>query len=544
MATKGNEGGDDEGHMAHTCISVPGLSQGFLVCNQQMSITKVLREVKRCEHSIFNCVASILEDAKFVRRVHDACSFPVYGNKRCGAWYTGYSEINDTCYFKSTDGHVNQWSFSMTRLNLHVAFHAVNDGGCIIVDATRRGKKFPDALSKTVPIWAAVVNTCVLLYQMDHNLPLMEDSLDYLCLPDWIPDQEKSEIEKRIDPWATQLLESELEDISLLAERMSKPLQCCWVHPSDTSYVDILSINSPTLILVSASEHGSRERKKLQIDDKEFMYDYVPGGGDDEESWAMGLTPSIMWEHYIDILSCSHESIRHIISLLVENGHLNQKRGGKALYEEDNYITWFGETGLAVATSSYVLSNKDLDLHVFVNLSETDLSEHLGFNGTSVRKSSTTYGGGMAVKNVYVLEVTEERPLTRHVWIPKMMKKNQVIQCAPAAIEFASLHLDQGQKVVFVYDGIMSTSGVAVGLVLSTIIACFDLPEGDLGSPKWLKTSQYSVNESLRSIKSAHSQFTREVFKTYVARTVAQYSSHIIVSKSILKQVFNLFIRV
>ena len=29
--------------------------------------------------------------------------------------------IDGTCYFKSTDGHCNNWSFSGTRLNVHVA---------------------------------------------------------------------------------------------------------------------------------------------------------------------------------------------------------------------------------------------------------------------------------------------------------------------------------------------------------------------------------------------------------------------------------------
>ena len=27
-------------------------------------------------------------------------------------------------------------------------------------------------------------------------------------------------------------------------------------------------------------------------------YDYVPGAGDDEESWAQGLTPSLFWSHH------------------------------------------------------------------------------------------------------------------------------------------------------------------------------------------------------------------------------------------------------
>jgi tRNA A64-2'-O-ribosylphosphate transferase len=33
----------------------------------------------------------------------------------------------------------------------------VNDSA-VLVDSTRRGKRMPDALSKTVPIWCAVIN--------------------------------------------------------------------------------------------------------------------------------------------------------------------------------------------------------------------------------------------------------------------------------------------------------------------------------------------------------------------------------------------------
>lgn len=37
----------------------------------------------------------------------------------------------------------NNWSFSTTRLNWHVAEMAARQGGCMIVDATRKGKRFP-----------------------------------------------------------------------------------------------------------------------------------------------------------------------------------------------------------------------------------------------------------------------------------------------------------------------------------------------------------------------------------------------------------------
>lgn len=34
-------------------------------------------------------------------------------------------------------------------------------GGCIIVDSTRKGKRFPDSMSKTIPIWACVLNRAI-----------------------------------------------------------------------------------------------------------------------------------------------------------------------------------------------------------------------------------------------------------------------------------------------------------------------------------------------------------------------------------------------
>ena len=132
-----------------------------------------------------------------------------------------------TCYFKSTDGHSGNWSFSTTRVNFHVALMAAEKGGVLIVDATRKGKvrrrldalqfiisiqlalagslsstthtrspcankshtltlcqhithadtlcrncplqRFTDAFSKTVPIWASVMNRAVAVVRKEHG---------------------------------------------------------------------------------------------------------------------------------------------------------------------------------------------------------------------------------------------------------------------------------------------------------------------------------------------------------------------------------------
>lgn len=50
---------------------------------------------------------------------------------------------------------------------------------CIIVDSTRKGKRVPDALSKTIPIWCATINNAVrkraLLDQQQRNQEQQKD---------------------------------------------------------------------------------------------------------------------------------------------------------------------------------------------------------------------------------------------------------------------------------------------------------------------------------------------------------------------------------
>lgn len=106
------------------------------------SVYKITRQLNKEQNGIFNCINSILYDADFVQEV--CCLYPdlpVLANLRCGLWYT--PRPDGTCYFKSTDGHNGNWNFSTVRLNMHVADLAARSGGCIIVDATRKGKTFP-----------------------------------------------------------------------------------------------------------------------------------------------------------------------------------------------------------------------------------------------------------------------------------------------------------------------------------------------------------------------------------------------------------------
>lgn len=104
--------------------------------------SEVERHLRREQSSLFNCVQSIYEDSLFVQEIRVLYpGLPLFANLRCGLWYA--KQPDGTCYFKSTDGHFGEWSFSEARLNLNVAEACAEHGGCIIVDATRRGKRFP-----------------------------------------------------------------------------------------------------------------------------------------------------------------------------------------------------------------------------------------------------------------------------------------------------------------------------------------------------------------------------------------------------------------
>jgi tRNA A64-2'-O-ribosylphosphate transferase len=123
----------------------------FETISSKQSIYKLCRELKKEEHSLFNCLSSIVDDAAFCSEIRVLYpDLPLLANLRCGLWYA--PRPDGTCYFKSTDGHQHNQTFSTTRLNWHVAEIAARKGGCIVVDATRKGKRAPVRCRKAAAV--------------------------------------------------------------------------------------------------------------------------------------------------------------------------------------------------------------------------------------------------------------------------------------------------------------------------------------------------------------------------------------------------------
>lgn len=165
----------------------------------------------------------------------------------------------------------------------------------LIVDSTRSGKRMPDALSKTVPIWCAVINKA---YLVRHG-GLIEDAEREawrehaeLFSPPWISGSEWDEMHQRIDLWVERLLVSSLFRIlssdlrvdqgsTFVFDNLKRPLRPIWITPA--SHVPPLTnpVYYP-IVCVCASrmvEYGLERRMAT-------VFTYVQGAGDDHETWS------------------------------------------------------------------------------------------------------------------------------------------------------------------------------------------------------------------------------------------------------------------
>ena len=158
------------------------------------------RNLRRSNHELRNRLASIYRDFQFVndavRNLSSSCNnnnnfVSVFVNLRCGAWYYDLTTAQ-TCCFKSTDGHFGNLltnGFSTKRLNLHLAMQAAKTGVVAIVDSSMsKTKRFPDAFSKTIPIWCAVINRAVAIARgrsTTNGTFVVADEFPHWVSPHW-----------------------------------------------------------------------------------------------------------------------------------------------------------------------------------------------------------------------------------------------------------------------------------------------------------------------------------------------------------------------
>uniref|UniRef100_A0A0D9WR65 Rit1 N-terminal domain-containing protein n=1 Tax=Leersia perrieri TaxID=77586 RepID=A0A0D9WR65_9ORYZ len=308
-----------------------------------LSIYKAARRIKRRESTLYNALRSVADDAAFVAEIAALWpALPLVANLRCGLWYAPPRALAATCYFKSTDGHAGNWAFSTARLNLHLALLAGERGGCIIVDSTRRGKRFPDSMSKTIPIWCCVLNRAIERYRLQtinrsaavpnrdsERISCSSNWDNSVHLPVWVLDTERNAIEGRIEEWTAQF-ESCGADIRSLSLSLQKPLRPLWISQRTRIWLnevpELESWDFTPIILVSASASGAVTTQRMS---SEFSWHYIPGAGDDEESWARGLTPPLFWKHSYDLLDGGPDLCNQLVADIVEKDRVYRAQRGE-----------------------------------------------------------------------------------------------------------------------------------------------------------------------------------------------------------------------
>ncbi|KAJ5524697.1 hypothetical protein N7494_011347 [Penicillium frequentans] len=275
----------------------------------QVSISQTLSSLRRSALSVTNRLQSIEADAAFVQEVAEQYGLPLIANERCGSWYISPDAKKGSAYFKSTDGHTGQWDFSFRRLNLQLLPLANEYGGCVIVDSTRRGKLMPDALSKTIPIWSAVLNRALFPTETAcHAVQLP---------PNYLGKSEESQIENRIDGFVHSLKSLKL-DLDQLRQQLGKPIRVAWANPEYFYPTDLRKDDASCLfVLCSASKrvHGAEMSEG----------GYIQGAGDDSEGWAHGLTPPVFWANQAALKQTSEEDLPDLIAELI--AEYQQQRG-------------------------------------------------------------------------------------------------------------------------------------------------------------------------------------------------------------------------
>ncbi|KAI0262236.1 tRNA A64-2'-O-ribosylphosphate transferase [Gloeopeniophorella convolvens] len=290
--------------------------------------------LRRESLDVYNRLHSVEADVAFVNDVRMAYpSLPLIPNLRCGAWYTDPAiSYPAPAYFKSTDGHHGNWSFNLRRPNLHLLPIITAQGGLILVDSTRAGKRLPDALSKTVPIWCAVVNRALRLrgfVPSDNATKETEDPWDAAAElhtpPDTVSAHEHAQIATRLDGWAANLAGS-----SYTLPELSRPLRPLWITPAsaqfpqvppDAPFLPIICVSASRVVDAEGGVDTSPGRRA-------GGFAYVQGSGDDHELWGQSLTPELFWKHHAELLACSRSDLEALVARIVTAAQDTEQRGG------------------------------------------------------------------------------------------------------------------------------------------------------------------------------------------------------------------------
>eukprot|EP00177_Eucheuma_denticulatum_P007820 GFKZ01014231.1.p1 GENE.GFKZ01014231.1~~GFKZ01014231.1.p1 ORF type:complete len:511 (+),score=47.75 GFKZ01014231.1:120-1652(+) len=302
---------------------------------------------------------------------------PLFANLRAGLWYT--PPQFETCprkvSFKSADGHYGTWNSSLRRPNIHLLDTLLNSRAAVVVDVTRSGKKFPDALTKTIPIWCAVMNAVANLITCQcrpKNQSCATCNIVH-CHPS-VPSSEVSHIQallpRFVASWngSQHILNKIVPALQRASDSKLKPLRCIWTRPGDALWrggpAPLHEMDFTPIICVSASKPRQGFVEGRQSDfavggvtfPKREGFDYVQGAGDDEEAWSLGVSPTDFWRNREYLLGWGGVGIEERAkTIAAAGGHLRLENHGNQIWKSGVWIGEVGEVSQAMQTFDSVI---------------------------------------------------------------------------------------------------------------------------------------------------------------------------------------------
>lgn len=342
------------------------------------------------------------------------------------------------------------------------------------MDSTRRGKRFPDSMSKTIPIWTCVLNRCVRNHlnsmcgttaQMDKESNASDQhdestrhTVDWDCslhLPLWVSETEKASIESRVEEWTKQL-DASGADISSLAMFLKKPLRPLWISQKTVIWLNEVPDHdswdfTPIILVTASSSSGVIQHRSTS----EFSWNYIPGAGDDEESWARGLSPNLFWSHVYDLINAGPDVCNQKVADIVEKDRVYRAQRGQIapqvtvkapkLLESSDHLSQ-GEVPLPLDSSNLEINTKPSD--------EDCAISWLGSTNLAVGTSQVAAN----VCNVDCILNCDRESISlclpdaeAYLHIPMVTSKFDrfsVLSNLPSALNFAKLNLTKGKTLL------------------------------------------------------------------------------------------------
>lgn len=333
----------------------------------------------------------------------------------------------------------------------------------MIIDSTRKGKRFPDSMSKTIPIWTCVLNRAILNYRMalgGHHVSendlngLGQDSTYWDCslhLPLWVSQAEKLMIENRLEGW-TKELEASGADIASVASSLKKPLRPLWISQKTVIWLnevpDYDSWGFTPIILVSASSSGGNYQHRTS---SEFSWNYIAGAGDDEESWSRGLRPDLFWKHAHDVVRSDPASCNQKIADIVEKDRVRRAQRG------ENAPQVSARSSKLVTESKFPRERPlDLDTKTVIEKEQLFGEVSLCWLGTTNIAVGRTQLAMEAAPDNCILHCDKEANVSPknsgfHLHLPIVDSKYDrfsLLRHLPSALDFSQAQLRKGRKLL------------------------------------------------------------------------------------------------